>query len=198
MDSQQKKTQLTKIISKLLTAVGEDINRDGLIETPKRVARMYQELLSGYEIDSKKVFKLFQSEDFSGIVNIENIQFYSLCEHHLVPFFGTVSIGYLPNGKILGLSKFARLVEIYARRLQVQERFTIQIATDIMKYLAPKGVIVVSQAEHLCMSMRGIKKPGSITTVIVKKGIFEKDPNLVREFLLQIRAKESNADHKDD
>jgi len=178
------KTQ--KIIKELLDSLGEDTTRNGLIETPSRVAKMYKQVLSGYEKDPKDLFKVFDIDDFDGTVIVGDIRFYSLCEHHMIPFFGKVYIGYVPNNKILGLSKFARLVELFSQRLQVQEKLTSQIADSIMEYLKPKGVIVVSHAEHLCMSMRGVKKPGSITKVIVKRGLFNSDNNLVQEFLSQI------------
>jgi GTP cyclohydrolase I len=181
-----KTKQIAPLIEKLLTIVGEDVNRDGLKETPKRAAKAYQEMLQGYTKSPKDVFKIFDSEGFEGIIAVSDINFHSLCEHHIVPFFGQVHIGYIPDGKILGLSKFGRLVEIYARRLQVQEKMTKQIADDIMKYLHPKGVIVVSQAEHLCMNMRGVKKIGSVTKIITKRGIFAEQKELVDEFFLQI------------
>lgn len=180
----QKTKQIIPVVEGLLTLVGEDINRSGLKETPMRVAKAYQEMLQGYDQDPKDVFKLFDNDGFKGIVTVVNIKFHSLCEHHMLPFFGEVHIGYIPNNKILGLSKFARLVDIYARRFQVQERMTTQISDAIMKYLKPKGVIVITQAEHLCMSMRGVEKAASITKVITKRGVFVNDKDLVNEFLL--------------
>jgi len=188
-EDESKTKQIAPLIEKLLTIVGEDVNRDGLKETPKRVAKAYQEMLQGYTQNPKDVFKIFDSEGFEGIITVSDINFHSLCEHHMVPFFGQVHIGYVPNGKILGLSKFGRLVEIYARRLQVQEKMTKQIADDIMEYLHPKGVIVVSQAEHLCMNMRGVKKIGSVTKIITKRGVFAEQKKLADEFFLQIGSK---------
>jgi GTP cyclohydrolase I len=173
-------------IKNLLLLLGEDVERDGLKETPKRVSAMYQELLQGYSTSPKSVFKLFESNNYDGLITVHGIDFYSLCEHHLVPFFGQVHIGYIPNGKILGLSKFARLVDVYARRLQVQEHLTTQIADAIMEYLQPKGVIVFALAEHLCMSMRGVKKKGTITKTLVMKGIFKEDKQLFDQFYKQI------------
>lgn len=181
-----KTKKIVPLIETLLTDLGEDITRDGLKETPKRVAKAYQEVLQGYDQNPEDVFKIFDNEGFEGIVSVGSIDFYSLCEHHMVPFFGQIHIGYIPNGKILGLSKFARLVDIYAKRLQVQEKLTKQIADDIMKYLKPKGVIIVSQAEHLCMSMRGVKKAGSVTKVITKRGLFKDDKEFVDEFFTLI------------
>jgi len=173
-------------IKELLHSLGEDVERDGLKETPKRVSAMYQELLQGYTTSPKSVFKLFESNDYDGLITVHGIDFYSLCEHHLVPFFGQVHIGYIPNGKILGLSKFARLVDVFARRLQVQEHLTTQIADAIMEHLKPKGVIVFALAEHLCMSMRGVKKKGAVTKTLVMKGVFKEDKQLLDQFYKQI------------
>ena len=152
MDTQK----IEQAITMLLEAVGEDPNREGLKETPARVARMYQELLGGMDKDGKEhLSKVFSAPD-SEIVVEKNIEFYSLCEHHMLPFFGNVHIAYIPNGKVVGLSKMGRLVEVYARRLQIQERMTGQIADELEKALDAKGVLVVIEAEHLCMTMRGI------------------------------------------
>lgn len=178
---------LQKKFKEIISLVGEDPNRAGLKETPLRMARMYEEILCGYQIDPKSVFKYFDSEKYDGVISISDIKFYSLCEHHLIPFYGHIHIGYVPNGKILGLSKFARLTDVYARRLQVQERLTKQIAESIEKHLKPKGVIVLCEAEHLCMSMRGAKTPASQTKTLVKKGVFTTDESLVRLFLSQIK-----------
>lgn len=147
----------------LINAIGEDENRKGLEETPKRVARMYKEIMSGYDINEEEIFKTFDSEEYEGMVSVNNIFFSSICEHHLVPFMGTVEIEYRPNGKILGLSKFARLVDMFSKRLQVQERLTKQILDSIVKNLKPKYCRVSISAEHLCMIIRGIKKHGSYT-----------------------------------
>lgn len=173
-------------ISRILTDFGIDSNEEGLKETPLRVAKMYTELLQGYTQDPGSVFKVFESGSFDGLVTISDIQFYSLCEHHMIPFHGKVHIGYIPNKKILGLSKFARLVDIYSRRLQVQERLTEQIASCIFENLQPKGVIVFVQAEHMCMSMRGVNKPGTITRTLTVKGVCEQEQSYVRDFLCQI------------
>lgn len=184
--NQKKLKTIEYIISKFIIALGENPKREGLRGTPKRIAKMYQELLCGYQIDPKTIFKKFDNEKYEGLIVISNIKFYSLCEHHMIPFFGKIHIGYVPNGKILGLSKFSRLVEIFARRLQVQERFTNQIAESLMKYLRPKGVIIYSEAEHLCISMRGVKKDGILAKAIVKRGIFKTNKELVNQFLDQI------------
>ena len=173
---------IATLTRKLLLAVGENPGRNGLLETPTRVENFYSETLAGYKEDVKAIFKTFDFTGSENLITVTEIPFYSLCEHHIVPFFGRIDIGYVPNKKILGLSKFVRLVNIYAKRLQVQENLTSQVATAVMKYLKPKGVIVLSRAEHLCMSMRGVKTPGSITKVVVKEGVFKKDRKLVNDF----------------
>lgn len=178
---------IEKLVLKLIKLLGENPKREGLLKTPQRIAKMYEELLRGYKLDPKEIFTKFNGGNYKGLITISDIKFYSLCEHHLIPFFGKVHIGYVPNGKILGLSKFARLVEIFARRLQLQERLTNQIAESIMNNLHPKGVIVLSEAEHLCISMRGIKKEKSIVKVLIKKGIFRENQKLTSEFLSQIK-----------
>jgi len=167
----------------ILKGIGEDVHREGLTDTPKRVARMYNEVCSGYEQDPKELFKAVFNEDHKELVIVKDIYFYSHCEHHMVPFSGKAHIGYIPNGKIVGLSKLARLVEIYSKRLQVQERLTSQVADDIMKYLEPAGCMVVMEASHLCMCMRGVKKPGSSTTTSAVRGIFADNAIARSEFL---------------
>ena len=179
MDTQK----IEQAITMLLEAVGEDPSREGLKETPARVARMYQELLGGMDKDGKEhLSKVFSAPD-SEIVVEKNIEFYSLCEHHLLPFFGNVHIAYIPNGKVVGLSKMGRLVEVYARRLQIQERMTGQIADELEKALDAKGVLVVIEAEHLCMTMRGIKKRGARTVSYASRGVFREDPQKKQEAL---------------
>ncbi len=173
-------------MASLLRHCNIDLNQDGIKETPKRVAKMYLELLDGYNQDPASVFKVFESDAYDGLVIVSDIQFYSLCEHHMIPFHGRVHIGYIPDKKILGLSKFARLVNIFARRLQVQERLTEQIASSIMQYLQPKGVIVFVEAEHMCMSMRGVNKPGAITKTFSTKGVCAEHQDYVRNFFYQL------------
>lgn len=166
----------------LQTIPGEDPQREGLLETPDRVARMYEEIFGGYEMRPEEILsKTFQSDEDvtgdiyrSGIVAVRDIPFYSHCEHHMVPFIGKAHIAYIPKERVVGLSKLARLVECYARRLQIQERMTTQIADAIDKILQPQGVMVVVQAEHLCMAMRGVKKPGTQTVTSVVRGVFVK------------------------
>lgn len=167
----------------------EDSSREGLIGTPERVARMYEELFGGYEMDPHKILaKRFQvgEDGDKGMVVVKDIPFYSHCEHHMVPFFGHAHVAYIPkeNGEVVGLSKICRLVECFARRLQIQERLTTQIAECINAELNPLGVMVVIQAEHLCMSMRGVQKPGSNTVTSVCRGVFlDNDNNARAEFM---------------
>lgn len=183
------KSQPENLVHDLISSLGENPNREGLKETPKRVVKMYQELLSGYSIDPKNVFKTFPSNGFHDLVTATNIEFYSLCEHHMIPFHGKVHIGYVPNGRILGLSKFVRLVDIYARRLQTQENFTHQLAEAIDKNLHPQGYIIHVEAEHLCVAMRGIKKQNFMTKTTIKNGLLEKRFDLVDQFYRDISSK---------
>lgn len=183
-------SKVQKIVTDLLLEMGENPKREGLISTPKRVAKSYEFLTSGYNMDIKKVMNeaMFE-EKYDEMVIVKNIDFYSLCEHHMLPFYGKVHIAYLPDGKILGLSKFPRLVDVFARRLQVQERMTQQIADTIMEYLNPKGVGVVTEAYHMCMMMRGVEKQNSSATSSAMHGIFREDTRTRSEFLNLIRTK---------
>ena len=166
----------------LLEGIGEDICREGLMETPDRIARMYGEICGGMDGDAGEVLsKTFTSERTEMVLE-KDIVFYSMCEHHMLPFFGKVHIAYIPDGKIAGLSKLARCVEIYAKRLQLQERMTEQIAEAVMKHLSARGVMVLTEAEHLCMTMRGVKKPGSRTVTYAVKGVFREDAQLQQNF----------------
>jgi len=164
-------------VAELLAAIGEDPDRDGLVETPRRVAHMYEELFSGLHDEPSRHLTVTFAEEHDEMVMVRDIPFASLCEHHLVPFIGRAHVGYIPgdDGRITGLSKLARLVDGYARRLQVQERMTSQIADAIESVLAPRGVLVVVEAEHLCMSMRGVKKPGTLTITSAVRGLFRSD-----------------------
>ena len=167
--------KVEKLVKDLLNEIGEDPKREGLLETPRRVAEAYQFLSSGYKMDIDEVMnKAVFNEKYDEMVLVKNIDFYSLCEHHMLPFYGKVHVAYIPDGKIIGLSKIPRLVEIFSRRLQVQERHTTEIADTLMRKLEPKGVLVIIEAEHLCMTMRGVKKPGSMTVTSVVRGIFRK------------------------
>ena len=166
----------------ILEGVGEDITREGLIETPDRIARMYHELAAGYEDDpAVHLSKRFHAGSSDMVVE-KDLTFYSFCEHHMLPFFGKAAVAYVPDGEVVGLSKIARTVEVYARRFQLQERLTSQIADAFMKELKPKGVMVLIEAEHMCMSMRGIKKPGAKTVTSVTRGVFEEDEKLQNDF----------------
>ncbi len=156
----------------LLEGIGEDPSREGLKDTPDRVARMYEEIFGGMEESAGEHLSKVFTADSAGIVLEKDITFYSTCEHHLMPFYGRAHIAYLPRGKVAGLSKLARTVEVYARRLQIQEQMTGQIADAIMEHLQPGGVMVILEAEHMCMTMRGIKKPGSNTVTVAVRGAF--------------------------
>ena len=175
-------------IRKLLTDLGEDPDREGLLDTPKRVEKAYTFLTSGYHADIDQVLNdaLF-TVDYSEMVIVKDIDFYSLCEHHLLPFFGTCHVGYLPKGKVVGLSKIPRLVEVFAHRLQLQERMTNEIAQALSGALAPKGVGVVVEARHLCMEMRGIQKRGGQMITSCMLGTFRRDARTRAEFLDLVR-----------
>ena len=172
-------------VRELLFAVGEDPDREGLKRTPARVARAYSEIFAGLFADPGTVLETTFDEDHDELVLVKDIPLYSMCEHHLLPWHGTAAIGYIPgpDGRITGLSKLARLVDLYARRPQVQERLTSQVADALRKGLEPQGVIVVISAEHLCMAMRGIRKPGSLTVTSAVRGIFQSDPRTRAEAL---------------
>jgi GTP cyclohydrolase I len=178
-------------VRELLIAIGEDPDRDGLQATPARVARAYQEVFAGLHVDPDDVLQTTFDENHDELVLVKDIALYSICEHHLVPWHGTAAIGYIPgsDGRITGLSKLARVVDLYARRPQVQERLTSQVADAVMKRLEPAGVIVVVQAEHLCMAMRGVRKPGSLTMTSAVRGIFKDDPRTRAEALSLILGK---------
>lgn len=171
----------------LLEGIGEDVTREGLVETPDRIARMYEEIYGGMEEDASEHLKKRFHVDNDAMVLEKDITFYSTCEHHLLPFYGKAHIAYIPNGEVVGLSKLARTVEVFARRLQLQEQLTGQIADALEKELNPKGVMVMIEAEHMCMTMRGIKKPGSQTVTIVKRGIFENNQELENTFFRMLR-----------
>jgi GTP cyclohydrolase IA len=179
---------LDTLISQLITGLGEDVSREGLLKTPQRVERSLRFLTSGYQSDVYTVINeaLFEAEA-SEMVVVKSIEFYSLCEHHMLPFFGKAHIAYIPHKKILGLSKFARVIDIFARRMQVQERMTSQIADTLVEVLQPKGLAVVTEASHLCMMMRGVEKQGSTTRTSAMRGVFREDAKTRQEFLEAIR-----------
>ncbi len=176
------KEKIEEAVKLLLEGIGEDCDREGLRETPNRVARMYEEIFAGMDATaSEHLSKTFTAENNEMVLE-KDITFFSTCEHHLMPFFGKVHIAYIPDGEVVGISKLARCVEVYARRLQIQEKMTAEIADAIMESLKPKGVMVMVQAEHMCMSMRGVKKPGSQTVTMVSRGLFEQDERLKNTF----------------
>ncbi len=185
------KNRIKSAVREILIAVGEDPDREGLVETPRRIADMYEEIFSGLGSDASEHLKtLFSQERHDELVLVKDIPFYSTCEHHLVPFFGVAHIGYIPSeGNLTGLSKLARLLDAFAKRPQLQERLTSQIADTLFDNLKPKGVIVVIEAEHMCMTMRGIKKPGSKTVTSAIRGIFKTDPRSRNEALSLIMSK---------
>jgi GTP cyclohydrolase I len=166
--------RIERAVKEILLAVGEDPDRDGLRDTPARVARMYAEQFAGMRLAPEDVLTTVFDAEHDEIVLVRDIEMYSMCEHHLVPFFGKAHIGYIPNekGEITGLSKLARLVDVYAKRPQVQERMTVEIADALVRILEPRGVIVVLEAEHMCMSMRGVRKPGAKTVTSAVRGVF--------------------------
>ncbi len=178
MTIEEQQTRIANAVREILLAVGEDPDREGLLETPDRVARMYREVLSGIHQQPKEhLYKQFTTDNKHGeLVLVKDIAIYSMCEHHMLPFYGKAHIAYIPkDGRITGLSKLARMADGYARRLQVQERLTTQIADAVMDVLDPYGVLVVIEAEHMCMTMRGVQKPGSLTVTSAVRGNFEKD-----------------------
>ncbi|MDX1964671.1 MAG: GTP cyclohydrolase I FolE [Pirellulales bacterium] len=164
--------RLQQAVRELLSAVGEDPDREGLLETPARVARMYAELFSGLHDDPRQHLQKFFTEQYDELVLVRDISFNSMCEHHLLPFYGVAHIGYVPNGRVVGLSKLARVVEVVSKRPQVQERMTETIANLLIEELQVKGVAVVIEASHSCMTIRGVKKPGSLCVTSAMKGIF--------------------------
>jgi GTP cyclohydrolase IA len=173
-------------VGQLLRAVGEDPEREGLVGTPRRIAEMYQEILQGMYQDPREVLAVGFEENHQEMVIVRDIPFHSLCEHHLLPFHGAFHVGYIPNGRVVGISKLARVVDIYARRLQLQERLTSQIADILMEELKPGGVAVVGVAEHLCMTMRGVRKPGSKVVTSANRGLFRDNEATRLEFFASL------------
>lgn len=181
------KPAIEQAVRTILSNIGEDPDRQGLQRTPERVARMYDELTAGYQTDPIALINdaLFDV-DYNEMVVVKDIEFYSLCEHHMLPFYGHVHVAYIPNGKVVGLSKIPRLVDMFARRLQIQERMTGQIADLIDEILAPAGVAVVVEGVHMCSMMRGVKKPSASMITSARRGIFKTDPNVWEAFLNHI------------
>ncbi|HLV41774.1 MAG TPA: GTP cyclohydrolase I FolE [Brumimicrobium sp.] len=182
--------KLTEVYKEVLSDLGEDPNREGLLKTPERVAKSVQFLTQGYQQDPDEILRsaLFQ-EDYSEMVIVKDIEVYSQCEHHMLPFFGKAHIAYIPNGKIVGLSKLPRIVDAYSRRLQVQERLTLEIRDCIQRTLEPKGVAVVLECRHMCMQMRGVEKQNSSTTTSAFKGLFLTNDSTRKEFINLIQAR---------
>ena len=180
--------KIEEAVKLFLEGIGEDISREGLKDTPGRIARMCEELYGGMEEDASVHLSKTFSVDSSEMVIEKDITFYSTCEHHILPFYGKAHIAYIPDGKVVGLSKLARTVEVFARRLQLQEQLTGQIADALMEFMQPKGTLVMIEAEHMCMTMRGIKKPGSRTITLARRGVFESDPALEERFFRMLSA----------
>ncbi|HIS64760.1 MAG TPA: GTP cyclohydrolase I FolE [Candidatus Avoscillospira avistercoris] len=171
----------------LLEGIGEDVNREGLLETPDRIARMCEQIFGGlYEDPGAHLAKQFQAVN-NNMVLEKDILFYSVCEHHLLPFYGKAHVAYIPDGRVAGLSKLARTVEVFARRPQIQENMTAQIADALEQHLHPKGVMVMLEAEHMCMTMRGVQKPGSKTVTTIVRGVFAEDLSLQQTFLQMVK-----------
>lgn len=174
-------------IKEVLKYIGEDVNREGLIETPKRIRKAYDEIFSGYKQNPKDLMKTFTDGSCKEMVILKNCEFYSMCEHHMFPFFGHISIGYIPNGKVIGISKLARLVDCFAKRMQIQERLTSQIADTIMNELGALGVMVVCEGVHFCMRSRGVKKQDASMVTSAVRGIFAEDSKARQEFLSLVK-----------
>ncbi|MBR2742975.1 MAG: GTP cyclohydrolase I FolE [Clostridia bacterium] len=178
------KKRIENAVREILIAIGEDPDREGLLETPKRVANMYEEIFAGIDCDITKHYKVFENENYDELIVVKDIPLYSMCEHHLLPFVGTASVAYLPrDGRVLGLSKIARIVDDVSKRPQLQERLTKQIADIIVEAVDARGVAVVVEAEHLCMTMRGIRKPGSKTVTSALRGTLRSDARTRSEAL---------------
>lgn len=176
--------KMENLVTDILTEVGEDPNREGLLRTPERVAKAYEYLTQGYNMDIDEVLnEAIFTQEYDEMVLVKDIDFFSLCEHHMLPFYGKAHVAYIPNGKVVGISKIPRIVDVFGRRLQIQERMTRQIADTIVEYLSPLGVAVVIEANHMCMMMRGVEKQNSVTTTSAMLGAFQHEPSARLEFL---------------
>ena len=182
-------TKIEKAVLSIIEAIGEDPNREGMVGTPRRIAEMYGELFMGLDRDPKEELTVGFEEGHREMVILRDIPFYSMCEHHLLPFYGVVHVGYIPNGPVVGASKLARVVEILSRRPQIQERLTTQIAETILEAIRPEGVAVVIQAEHMCMTIRGVEKPGSNVVTSAMRGLFRSRAATRAEFLSLVQGK---------
>lgn len=174
-------------IKEVLKYIGEDVNREGLLETPARIRKAYDEVFSGYKQNPKELMKVFKDGSCKEMVILKNCEFYSMCEHHMFPFFGHISIGYIPNGKVIGISKLARLVDCFAKRMQIQERLTSQIADTIMEELGALGVMVICEGVHFCMRSRGVKKQDASMVTSAVRGVFADDYKARQEFLSLVK-----------
>jgi len=183
------KAKIEQAVLMIIEAIGEDRMREGLIDTPRRIAEMYAEIFHGMYCDPREELKVGFEEGHHEMVILKDIPFYSMCEHHFLPFYGLAHIGYIPSGRVVGASKMGRVVEIIAKRPQLQERLTTQIADTIIEVLEPKGVAVVINAEHLCITMRGVKKPGSNIVTSATRGIFRRSPATRAEFLSLVQGR---------
>ncbi|OGW84857.1 MAG: GTP cyclohydrolase I FolE [Omnitrophica bacterium RIFCSPLOWO2_01_FULL_45_10] len=182
------KKRIENAVKEILLAIGEDVKKSDIAKTPKRVADMFEEILSGINVNPEKELEVVFEKEHDEIILLKNIPLYSMCEHHLLPFIGKAHVAYIPSGnRVTGLSKLARVVDVLSKRLQVQERLTTEIADIIMKKLKPRGVLVVIEAEHLCMSMRGVKKPGVLTITSAVRGIFRRNEKTRSEAMALIR-----------
>jgi GTP cyclohydrolase I len=181
--------KIEKAVASIIEAIGEDPKREGLLGTPRRIAEMYAEVFSGIYEDPREELRIGFEEGHREMVILKDIAFYSMCEHHFLPFYGLAHVGYIPSGRVVGASKVGRVIEILAKRPQLQERLTTQIANTMVEVLEPKGVAVVIQAEHLCMTMRGVKKPGSNIVTSAMRGLFQKSPLTRSEFLSLVQSK---------
>lgn len=186
MNKDSKKRDAEKLVKELIKYIGEDAGREGLVDTPRRVIAAYDKIFGGYKQKPEDVLTVFGDELYDEMIVVKNIEFYSMCEHHMLPFFGKAHVGYIPDGKIIGLSKIPRLVEMYARRLQNQERLTNQIARGLYGTLKPKGVGVIIEAKHFCMMARGVEKQSSEVTTSSLLGLFKRELNTRNEFLRHV------------
>ena len=192
MESRHSQPGIEDYVRNILQHMGEDPDREGLLKTPYRVARAFEYLTKGYQQDPKEVINgaVFTEEDYSEMIVVKDIDFFSMCEHHILPFFGRANVAYIPDKQIVGISKIARLVDVYARRLQVQERITTQVANTLMEELNPLGVGVIITAEHLCMRMRGVEKQNSIVTTSATLGAFRTHQETREEFITLVNGRQ--------
>lgn len=187
--NQQSQEYIEESVREIMEYIGEDVDREGLVETPKRVRKSWDKLYGGYDMDPKDLLKTFDKETYSQMVVLKDIEFYSTCEHHMLPFFGKAHIAYIPGKKVIGVSKLARLLEIYARRLQIQERIGEQVTTFLMKELKAKGAACVLEAQHFCMTSRGVEKQNAKMVTSSLKGVFLKEAETRQEFFSMIGRK---------